>query len=81
MELKITAVEQFLVDVIEIAPSGRSAGETRKSVVELKITAVDRSLVDVPLEVVAERNMVRTQPEWSISEICKVLGTCPHRKE
>ena len=48
---------------------------------ELKITAVEQFLVDVPLEVVAERNMVRTQPEWSLFEICKVLGTCPHRKE
>jgi len=39
---------------------------------KLKITAVDRFLVDIPLEAVAERNMARTQPEWSISEICKV---------
>ena len=38
----------------------------------MKVTAVDRFLVDVPLETVAERNMARTQPEWSISEICKV---------
>lgn len=38
----------------------------------LKITAVERFLVDIPLAAVAERNMARTQPEWSISEICKV---------
>ena len=39
---------------------------------EMKVTAVDRFLVDVPFEAVAERNMARTQPEWSISEICMV---------
>jgi L-alanine-DL-glutamate epimerase-like enolase superfamily enzyme len=42
------------------------------STTKLTITAVERFLVDVPLEPVAERNMARTQPEWSISEICKV---------
>jgi L-alanine-DL-glutamate epimerase-like enolase superfamily enzyme len=40
--------------------------------VKLKITGVERFLVDVPFDPVAERNMARTQPEWSISEICRV---------
>ena len=39
---------------------------------KMKVTAVNRFLVDVPFEAVAERNMARTQPEWSISEICRV---------
>jgi L-alanine-DL-glutamate epimerase-like enolase superfamily enzyme len=40
--------------------------------VKLKITGVERFLVDVPLDPVAERNLARTQPEWSITEICRV---------